>query len=130
VRPDALYGKNWTIERLWLRSISLPNDFSCAKFDTRGFRSDVLTAPHAGLASPATWLELSRQLPNLLHRWFEQRDMGPNFSSPSTSVSSRKLQSAKFTDDYMERTKLLDLEVHPHDTHLAWIKSIALIKIG
>jgi hypothetical protein len=35
-----------------------------------------------------------------------------------------KTTIGKFTDDYMERTKGTTTEVHPHDTHLAWIKIV------
>jgi hypothetical protein len=51
----------------------------------------------------------------------EQRDLTPN-SSPST-VSSPKLRSGKFTDDYMERTKgTTDLKSTSRHSPLAWIR--------
>jgi hypothetical protein len=59
----------------------------------------------------------------------EQRDMGHELLISVDGLLT-KTTIGKFTDDYMERTKgTTDLEVHPHDTHLAWIKDRD-IKIG
>jgi hypothetical protein len=70
-------------------------------------------------------LELSRHSPspNLHTDGSEQRDMGHELLISVDGLLT-KTTIGKFTDDYMERKGTTDLEVHPHDTHLAWIRIV------
>jgi hypothetical protein len=104
---SALYGKNWTIECMARAQLSPKRLLMRYKFDTRGSRhaEDVLTHHHAGLASPATWLELSRHSPSPNLQQMVLNSVTCTELLISVDGLLTKTTIGKFTDDYMERTK-------------------------